>query len=294
MTSPTPIEQEAQPLSSTTRAPLIHTISANQKLRLVNWRELWAFREVFHDLVIREIHIRYAHSVVGVGWVILQPLLSTLVLTLLFRRWVTGPFGSVPYTVFAFSGFMAWGYFSHVLTKSSMCLVYSGVLSKVYFPRILLPLSTAVGGLVDLFVASAILCILMIYYRIGLGLHLVALPASLLLLVITTLAIGVWLSVLNLYHRDISHALPFATQILFFLTPIAYSTSLIPQRWRLIYSLNPMIGVIQSLRWALFGGKPDLSLFQLLASSSIAVLLLLSGLFYFASKEPTMADVGEA
>jgi lipopolysaccharide transport system permease protein len=259
----------------------------------LNLRELWAYREVLHALVWREINIRYAQAAVGVGWVVLQPVLTTVVLSLVAGRWMGAAAGGVPYPLFSCSGLVPWLYFTHVLTKSSICMVGTGLLSKAYFPRLLLPLATAAGGLIDLLVASAVLAVLMFYYGSVPGPGILLLPVGLVLLITTALGAGIWLSVLNLFHRDIAHALPFGTQLLFFLTPVAYPAGMISESWRPFYSLNPMVAVIECLRYALFGIGPGISTAQIAASVAVGMLVLVSGLVYFRRHERTLADVGD-
>jgi lipopolysaccharide transport system permease protein len=271
------------------------SIRADSIAPILNLRELWAYREVLYALVRREIKVRYAQTVVGIGWAVLQPALTTLVLTLLAGRWMREPVRGVPYSVFAFAGLVPWIYFTHVLTRSSVCLLSNnGLLSKAYFPRLLLPLSAAIGGLVDLFVTIVILALLMVYHKTATGFGLFLLPCCLLFLTTVATGMGVWIAVLNLYHRDVAHALPFATQIVFFMTPIAYSSGLVPHSWRLIYSLNPMVGVIECFRWSLFATPPDISLPQLAASAISGMAFLVTGLVYFSRKEKILADVGDA
>src|SRR6202521_4811414 len=185
-------------------------IRAGSRRPLLNLRELWAYREVLYALVLREIKVRYAQTAVGVGWAVLQPVLTTVVLSLLRVRWMGGPAAGLPYPLFAYSGLAAWIYFTHVLTKSSVCLVNTGLISKAYFPRLLLPLASAMGGLIDLGVASAILAGLMVYYRVAPGLGILLLPVCVAFLMTIAFGAGTWLAVLNLYHRDVAHALPFA------------------------------------------------------------------------------------
>jgi len=287
------IDADASIPASLRRTASIASIHADFTAPVLNVRELWAYREVLYALVWRDIKVRYAQTVVGVGWVVLQPVLTTAVLTLLAGRWMRAPAQGLSYSLFAYSGLVPWIYFTHVLTKSSVCLLSNnGLLSKAYFPRLLLPLSTAIAGLVDLFVTIVILGLLMIYHGTAGGFRLLLLPCCLLLLIMVAIGTGIWIAVLNLYHRDVAHALPFATQLVFFMTPIAYPSSLVPQSWRLLYSLNPMVGVIACFRWALFASPLDISLLQLTASMMAAVVLVVSGLFYFSRKERILADVG--
>lgn len=268
-------------------------ISAGSRRPLFDARELWKYREVLHALILREINIRYAQTLVGAGWVILQPVLTTAVLTVLAGRWMRVPTDGVAYPLFAYTGLVPWIYFTHVLTRSSMCLINTGILSKAYFPRLLLPMASAGGALMDVAAAGSVLAILMIYHRTALTLNIVLLPAAVVLLTLAAFAAGVWVAVLNLYYRDVAHALPFATQILFFVTPVAYPVSLVPMQWRWIYSLNPMTGVVEFWRWTLLGGRTDYSPVEFATSFACGVGMLLAGLWFFRHCEPTMSDVGE-
>lgn len=288
------IDADASITARVRRAASVVSIRAGATAPILNVRELWAYREVLYALVRRDVKVRYAQTAVGVGWAVLQPALTTIVLTLVAGRWMKTPAHGPSYSLFAFAGLAPWIYFTHILTKSSVCLQSNnGLLSKAYFPRLLLPLSTAISGLVDLFVTMAILALLMVHYRTAIGFNLLLLPWCLLLLVVVAIGSGIWIAVLNLYHRDVAHALPFATQLVFFITPVAYSSGLVPQSWRLMYSLNPMVGVIECFRWALFGDPLGISVLQLAASMTVGAVLLLAALFYFSRKENTLADVGD-
>ena len=224
---------------------------------------------------------------------ILQPVLTTIVLTLLAGRWMGIPTDGLPYALFAYSGLVPWIYFTHVLNKSSMCMISTGLLSRAYFPRLLLPMAAAAGGLVDIGAGIMLLGPLMIYHRTALTPAILLLPAGLLLTTLVAFAAGIWVAVLNLYYRDVAHALPFATQLLFFMTPVAYSASLVPPSGRVIYCLNPMTGVIDAWRFFLFGGRVNFSLAEFAISCGTTGILLLAGLWFFRSHEPTLADVGE-
>jgi lipopolysaccharide transport system permease protein len=218
-----------------------------------------------------------------------------MALSVLMRRWMGVPAAEgLPYPLFAYGGLVPWIYFTHVLTKSCGSLVGSGLLSKAYFPRLLLPLATAVGGLIDLPVAGTVLAGLMIYYGAFYSWSLVLLPAALFLVLLVSFGIGVWLAALNLFHRDVAHALPFTTQLLFFMTPVAYPISLVEPSWRLIYSLNPMVAPIECWRWALFASPTHIALPHLATSLAVDAAIIVSGLWYFSRHEPTFADVGEA
>ena len=268
-------------------------IAFDAKQPLFSARELWSYREVLHALVLREVKVRYAQTVAGAAWVILQPLLTTGVLTILAGRWMRFPAGDLAYPLFVYSGLVPWMYFTHVQTKSSVSLINTGLLSKAYFPRLLLPLAVPLGAVIDLCVTSAVLACLMMYYGVLPSATIVLLPVALLLAAVVAFGVGVWLAVLNLFHRDVAHGLPFATQLLFFITPVAYPIAVVPAAWRLPYSLNPMVAVVECWRSALFGTPLHLSLLELSGSLGVAAIVIVSGLWYFARHAPTLADVGE-
>lgn len=258
-------------------------------LRLAELRD---YDFVLAALIRREIKTRYAQTAVGMGWVVLQPVLTTVVLTVLLGRFVRASTGGIPYSLFAFSGLACWIYFTHVQTKACMCLVSNGnLVSKAYFPRLLLPLATAIGGLVDLGVASAVLVLLMAYHRVAPGAGILLLPVALALLLTTALGVGVWLAALNMRHRDITHALPFAIQICFFVTPVAYPLSVVPAAVRRFSMFNPMAGVIECFRGALFADYP-VSYAALGVSAAVSVIVLVTGLYWFRREEQCFADMG--
>jgi lipopolysaccharide transport system permease protein len=261
---------------------------------LVDWRELWSYREVLYALIRREIKIRYAQTAAGAVWVVLQPVLTTGVLALLAGRWLKVPADGLPYALFALSGLIVWTYFNHSLTKSSGCLISTGLISKAYFPRLLLLLAAVCGGLLDLLVSLPVLGVTMIYYRTGPSLTILLLPISLMLVLVAAAGAGSWLAVLNLYYRDVENGLPFATQLLFFLTPAAYPIAVVPAHWRLLYSLNPMVAAIECWRWAFFGKSFPISPAELAVSVCSGLVVLISGLWYFRRKEPVFADVGSS
>ena len=284
-------EREEAGISRQDGSPTV--ITPENRAPFLDWRELWAYREVFYALIHREIRIRYAQTLAGASWVILQPLLTAAVLTLLAGRVVHIPSQGIAYTLFAVSGLIPWNYFNHALTKSSICLVSTGLVSKAYFPRLLLLFAAVAGGLIDLLVASPVLAVLMIWYRTGPGWRLLLLPACMLPLLAATIGVGAWLSILNLYFRDVSHALPFFMQLTFFLTPVAYPIALIPDNLRWVYSVNPLVVAIELWRWSLFRGPFALPAREAIASATVGIVLLVSGLWYFRRAEPTIADVGD-
>jgi lipopolysaccharide transport system permease protein len=269
-------------------------IVPHPKRPLLHVGELWAYREVLWALIKREIKVRYSQTLVGAGWIILQPLLTTAVLSILAGRYVKLENSSVPYPLFALAGLVPWTYFTHVLTKASGSLIATGLMSKAYFPRLMLPLAAVVGGLLDIAVASVLVIGAMIYYRVAPGFSILLLPTALCLVVLVAFGIGIWVAVANLYYRDVMHALPFATQILFFLTPVAYPMGIVPANWRLLYSLNPMTGAMVCWRSALLGVPADASPAEIAISSAVGISVLIAGLWLFRWREPILSDVGES
>lgn len=257
----------------------------------VSLGELWEYRELLYFLIWRDIKVRYKQTVLGGAWAILQPFLTMAVFTLLFGRLAKMPSDGVPYPIFSFAALVPWTFFANGLSKTTTCLVESGsILSKVYFPRLLVPLAKALSGLVDFATAFAVLLLMMVCYGIVPTLRMLWIPLFLLLALTSLLAVGLWFSVLNLRYRDIGQAIPFIMQFWLFITPVAYPSSVLAQPWRTIYGLNPMTSVVEGFRWALLGSGavegPVLT-----ASVLVAVATLVSGAFYFRRVEWAFADI---
>jgi lipopolysaccharide transport system permease protein len=269
-------------------APLRIVPSHGLSIRL---RELWAYRELLYFFIWRDIKIRYKQTIIGAAWAILQPFLTMLVFSLFFGRLAKLPSNGLPYPVFYYCALLPWSYFAGALQNATNVVVeQQRLITKIYFPRLVLPISAVLSGLVDFAIAFCVLIALMVYYRITPGPAVLLLPGFLLLAVLTALGFGLWLSALNAVYRDVRYVVPFLIQFWMFASPVAYSTSLVPQRWRWIYGLNPMAGVIEGFRWALTRqGLAPGPLFA--ASAGGVVLLLVGGLFYYRSMEGTMADV---
>jgi lipopolysaccharide transport system permease protein len=265
-------------------------IRAAHPLRL-NLRDIWEYRELLYFLVWRNIKVRYKQTALGAAWAVLQPVLTMLIFTLLFGRLAKVPSDGIPYPVFALTALLPWQLFAFALTESSNSLVGSqNLITKVYFPRLIVPLSSILAGLVDFAISFLALLVMMIYYHVTPGKTVVWLPAFLLLALTTALSVGLWLSALNVKYRDVRYTIPFMTQFWMLATPVAYSSSLIPEPWRKWYGLNPMAGVVEGFRWALLGKSGGVG--PLLWVSLAAVLLLLTGgLFYFRRTEATFADI---
>jgi lipopolysaccharide transport system permease protein len=252
---------------------------------------VWQYRELLYFLVWRDVMVRYKQTAIGVAWAILQPLITMVIFTVIFGNLAKIPSEGIPYPVFAFAALLPWSYFSQALTRNSSSVVSSSnLVTKVYFPRLLIPIAASVAPIVDLFFSFLILLVLMAWYQITPTWGLLALPFFLGLCVMTALAVGLWSSALNVRYRDVGHVIPFLIQVWMYASPVAYPASMVPEKWRLLYSLNPMVGVIEGFRWALLGKEsPD---FLIMAVSLVVVLItLIGGVIYFKKSEETFADV---
>ena len=256
-----------------------------------NLKELADYRELLYFLVWREIKVRYKQTLIGAGWAVIQPVATMAVFSLFFGRLAKIPSGGLPYPLFFYLALLPWTYFAGALTGATNSVVENQrVITKVYFPRVLLPLSAVISGLVDFAIAFVLLIGMAIYYRVAPGPWLAFLPLFLLLAVLTAFGAGLWLAGLNALYRDVRYVVPFLVQFWLFASPVAYPSSLVPARWRALYGLNPMAGVIDGFRWAVTGENPPSA--GLLAVSAAAVLVMLvAGLWYFRRMEATVADV---
>lgn len=269
----------------------IHVIAPETGWVPIRPKELWEYRELLYFFVWRELKIRYKQTLLGVGWAVIQPFFTMVVFSVIFGRLAKVPSDGLPYPVFAFCALLPWQLFAFALTESSNSVVaQQRLLTKVYFPRLLMPLSSICVGLADFLVAFVILLGMMAYYGIAPGLAALTVPLWTILAMATALAIGLWLAALNVRYRDIRYMVPFLTQIWMYATPVAYASSLVPQAWRPFYALNPMVGVIEGFRWALLG-QGSVSAAILAVSLVTVTLLLISGLFYFRRTERTFADI---
>jgi len=272
------------------RAPTV-VIEPMKGLLNLDLGALWEYRELLYFLVWRDVKVRYKQTAIGVAWVILQPLLTMVVFTVIFSYLAQIPSDGLPYPLFAYTALLPWTYFSQALTRGGGGLVGSAnLISKVYFPRLMIPLSSVLTPAVDFLLSFVILLGLMVWYGIAPTWGVFALPLFMLLALMTALAVGLLLSPLHVRYRDVGYIIPFLAQFWMYASPVIYPVSLIPERWRLLYSLNPMVGVIEGFRWALLGkASPD---FGVMAVSTIVVVaLLFSGLVFFKRMERTFADV---
>lgn len=258
-------------------------------------RVLWQYRELLFFLVWRDIKVRYKQTALGIAWIVLQPLLSTVIFTVIFGMLLGAPSQGAPYALFALAALVPWQYFSGSLTRVGTSLVNSAhLITKVYFPRLIIPLSGVISTLLDFAIGFVVLVMLAIYYLVPVTGNLLWLPAFLLLAIVTALAFGLWLAALNVRYRDVNYLIPFLLQIWMYITPVVYGSSLIPERYRFLLALNPMTGVVDGFRWALLGGlspsfTPPGNLF--VVSLGITLLVLVTGLIFFRATERTFADV---
>jgi len=253
-------------------------------------RETWNYRELLYFFLWRDVKVRYKQTVIGVAWVVLQPLLSMGVFTLFFGRLAKLPSDGLPYPLFYFAALAPWSYFATALSSATNVVVENQrVITRVYFPRLILPLASVFSGLVDFAIAFVVLVVMVVGYGLRPGAQVLWLPFLLLLAVGTALAVGLWLSALNALYRDVRYVIPFVMQFWLLASPVAYPSSLVPEKWRWLYGLNPMAGVIEGFRWALTGhGQPPGVL--LLASASAVAVLLVSGTMFFQRMEGVVAD----
>lgn len=254
-------------------------------------KDLWTYRELVYFMTWRDLKVRYKQTVLGASWAVLQPFLTMVVFSIFFGGLAQVPSDNVPYPIFSYTALLPWTLFSKALLDASKSLVSSShIITKIYFPRIILPLATILAGIVDFLIAFVVLLGMMAYYRVTPTVHIWTLPFFLVLALGTAVGVGLWLSALNVLYRDINYATHFITQFWMFITPIVYSASMIPDQWRLIYSLNPMAGVVNGFRWALLGvgSPPGL---DLLVSVTVAIILLISGLLFFKRTERLFADM---
>ncbi len=252
--------------------------------------ELWAYRELLYFFVWRDVKVRYKQTAVGVLWVVLQPLLTMAVFTLFFGRLAKLPSEGLPYPVFYFAALVPWTYFNYALQNATNVVVENQrMITKVYFPRLVLPLSSVLSGFVDFAIGFVVLIGVTLYYGIRPTAHAALLPAFLLLAILTALGVGLWLSALNALYRDVRYVMPFLLQFWMFASPVAYPSSLVPVKWRWLYGLNPMAGVIDGFRWAItgHGHAPAASL---LVSTAAVLVILFGGLIFFQRMEGTVAD----
>jgi lipopolysaccharide transport system permease protein len=269
--------------------PLV-SIRAGDKFAALDLKSLWAYRDLLYFLTWRDVKVRYKQTVLGVAWAVIQPLFTMIIFTIFFGRLAQLPSDGIPYPLFAFAAVLPWTFFSNAVTNSGASLVGSAnLITKVYFPRMIIPASAVAACLIDLMIAFGILIVLMAYYGVGLTWSLLMAPALIILTMLLAFAMGMWTSALNVKYRDIRYALPFAIQLTMFVTPIIYPASLVPERWRWAFNLNPLTGIIEGCRSALFGRPFHWDALAL--SVAITFTLLLYAAYYFKRVERKFADI---
>ena len=256
------------------------------------WRDIWRYRELFYFLAWRDILIRYKQTVVGIAWALIRPLLTMIVLTVVFGKLAKLPSGGVPYPILVFCGMLPWQFFASAFSESGNSLVgNANLISKVYFPRLIVPASSVITSLVDFLISASFLVVLMIWYHYLPSLNCLFLPLFIALAFAAAFGAGLWISALMVRYRDFRFIVPFIVQFGLYITPVGFSSSIVPERWRLLYSLNPMVGVIDGFRWAILGGEHSIYWPGFALSVAVVALVVVSGIWYFRKTERTFADV---
>jgi lipopolysaccharide transport system permease protein len=273
-----------------TLIPHIHVEPSHGWISL-DLREVWVYRELLYFLIWRDIKVRYKQTILGAGWAILQPFFTMVVFSIFFGRLAKVPSDGIPYPIFSFAALVPWTFFSNGLGQAANSLVgNSNLIKKVYFPRLVMPIASALSGIVDFIIAFGVLLGMMLFYGITPSWTIIWLPFFLLLALVTALGVGLWLSALNVQFRDVRYVVPFLTQFWLYATPVAYPSSLLPEPWRTLYGINPMVGVVEGFRWALLGLNTSPGS-MIVISSLAAIGLLIGGAYYFRRMEKNFADV---
>lgn len=266
-------------------------IDADEREKIVDWQELWQYRDLLFFLVWRDVKTRYAQSVLGIGWAIIQPLFSMVVFTIIFGNLAKVSSDGLPYAIFSYTALVPWTYFSNSLSESANSLVNaSNMLSKIYFPRLIIPIAPVLGKLIDFGIAFLILGGFMLFYKITPTIWSLFIPVLILLMILSATGIGMWLTALAVQYRDIRYAMSFVVTLFMYATPVVYSASDVPEIWRIFYAINPMVGVIEGFRAALLGATAMPWDFILVGSISSSIIFI-SGLVYFRRMEKIFADV---
>jgi lipopolysaccharide transport system permease protein len=256
------------------------------------WRDLWRFRELLYFLSWRDILVRYKQTVIGVAWSVIRPVLTMIVFTVIFGKLAKFPSGNAPYAILVYAAMLPWQFFANALSESSNSLISnSNMISKVYFPRLIVPCSAVVVSLVDFLISFGVLAVLMIWYRFIPSWQIVTVPLFLLLALLASLGFSLWLSALNVKYRDFRYIVPFIVQFGLYVSPVGFSSNVVPEKWRLLYSLNPMVGVIDGFRWAILGGDAQIYWPGFLLSTCLTLLILYGGVKYFRKTERIFADI---
>ena len=256
------------------------------------WRDVWRYRELFWFLAWRDILVRYKQTVIGIAWSVLRPLLTMIVFTIIFGSLAKLPSDGVPYPLLVFAAMLPWNFFTNALSEGSNSLIgNANLLTKVYFPRIIIPAGSIIVGLIDFFISLVIMAVLMLWYGYLPDWRIITLPLFLLLASLPVAGAGLWFAALNVKYRDFRYVVPFMLQFGLYVSPVGFASSIVPEKWRLLYALNPMVGVIDGFRWALLKGSVGLYWPGIILSTVLSLLLLITGVWYFRKTERILADV---
>lgn len=276
----------------TKSATIERIIRPKKGLVPIDFAELWRYKELLFFLAWRGILVRYKQTIIGIGWAVIQPVLIMIVFTVIFGKLAKFPSGGIPYPILTFVALLPWQFFSNALTQSSQSVVGNNALvSKIYFPRLIIPASTIITAMVDFSISFIVLIELMFWYQIIPGVEIVFLPFFFLLAMTAALGAGLWLSALNVEYRDVRYIVPFIVRMGLYISPVGFLSSVVPEKYQLIYSLNPMVGVIDGFRWSLLGGRVTLNWLGFWISVTIVVVLFITGAYYFRKMERTFADI---
>jgi lipopolysaccharide transport system permease protein len=268
----------------------VFVIKPTEGWRFLNFRELWEYRELVYFLVWRGVKVRYKQTTIGVAWAVLQPIAMMAVFAVFFGKLAKLPSEGIPYPAFILAALLPWQFFARTLGESANSLIADQrLITKIYFPRIIIPLTTVIVASLDFLIAGCLLVILLLMYGIVPGATITVLPVFILLMFVASLGIGFWLAALNVEYRDVTYVVPFFTQLLFFLTPVVYPSSMIPGVFRILYSVNPMVGVVEGFRWALFGVGEGFS-WPFIVSAAVALLVFVTGILWFGRLERRFVD----
>jgi homopolymeric O-antigen transport system permease protein len=256
------------------------------------WKDLWRYRELFYFLAWRDILVRYKQTAIGLAWALLRPMLTMLAFTLVFGKLAKLPSGGVPYPILVFAALLPWQFFSNAFTEAGNSLISNaGMISKVYFPRLVVPTSSVIVSFVDFLISGIILVALMLWYGFVPGPRILSLPLFIFIAFIAAMGAGLWIAALNVKYRDFRYIIPFVVQFGLYVSPVGFSSTIVPEKWRLLYSLNPMVGVIDGFRWAILGGNTPLYWPGFLLSLALVVVIFATSILYFRKTEKTFADV---
>ena len=256
------------------------------------WQDLWRFRELLYFLSWRDILVRYKQTAIGVAWSVIRPVLTMVVFTVIFGKLAKFPSGNAPYAILVYAAMLPWQFFANALSESSNSLIAnSNMISKIYFPRLIVPFSAVVVAVVDFLISFVVLMVLMAWYRFVPSWQIVTVPLFFLLALLASLGSSLWLSALNVKYRDFRYIVPFIVQFGLYVSPVGFASSVVPEKWRLLYSLNPMVGVIDGFRWAILGGEAQIYWPGFLLSTGLTLLILYGGIRYFRKTERIFADI---